>query len=325
MKFYETHYEEYTNAVQRFNLHPELSSITLPKNIADMGNIIIYGPSGTGKYSQALNLIKKYSPLKYDKKITIQTEKQNFSYRISDIHYEVDMSLLGCNSKNLWYEIFFQIVEIVSVKAEKNGIIVCKNFHQIQSELLEVFYSYMQHPVLSFIIITEQLSFIPNTIIQSCFVVGVQRPTFEQYMEVFKTLGESQCGKINSVLSKIPLENIMNIKEIQSFPLIYDTKNIPKDVFNVVCDGIIHEMENKDKMVFTRFRDVLYEILTYNLEISECIWYVLCHFIHLGRLDATSVSEILSKTCVSLKYYNNNYRPIYHLENIFFGIITRLN
>ena len=54
------------------------------------------------------------------------------------------MSLLGCNSKTLWHEIFFQLVDIISVKQNKIGIIVCKNFHTINSELLEIFYSYMQ-------------------------------------------------------------------------------------------------------------------------------------------------------------------------------------
>jgi hypothetical protein len=81
-------------------------------------------------------MLKKYSPshFKYEKKITIQTDKHTYTYHISDIHYEIDMSLLGCNSKILWNEIFLQIVDIISVKAEKVGFIVCKNFHMIHGE-----------------------------------------------------------------------------------------------------------------------------------------------------------------------------------------------
>jgi len=55
------------------------------------------------------------------------------------------MSLLGCNSKLLWHEIYQQLVDIISAKTEKSGIIVCKEFHNIHSELLENFYSYMQN------------------------------------------------------------------------------------------------------------------------------------------------------------------------------------
>ena len=135
MKFYETHYEDYYHSVEKSNFHPELNAIytRFPKSFSDLENLIFYGPSGSGKYSQMLYLLKRYSPsqLKYEKKITALTEKQNYTYKISDIHYEVDMSLLGCNSKILWHEIFTQVVDIVSIKTEKCRIIVCKNFHSI--------------------------------------------------------------------------------------------------------------------------------------------------------------------------------------------------
>jgi Cdc6-like AAA superfamily ATPase len=108
MKYYESHYEEYISSVDKYNLHPELVAIynMFPQKINQLENLIIYGPSGVGKYSQILYLLRRYSPseLKYDKKITITTDKQEYIYRISDIHYEIDMSQLGCNSKLLWHE-----------------------------------------------------------------------------------------------------------------------------------------------------------------------------------------------------------------------------
>ena len=73
MKYYESNFEEYTQSIEKYNIHPELEPIiqSLPENINHFQNLIIYGPSGTGKYSQALQIIQKYSPshLKYDKKL----------------------------------------------------------------------------------------------------------------------------------------------------------------------------------------------------------------------------------------------------------------
>ena len=37
-----------------------------------------------------------------------------------------------------------QIMDSIIAKDNKTGIIVCKNFHCIHNELLEIFYSYMQ-------------------------------------------------------------------------------------------------------------------------------------------------------------------------------------
>jgi hypothetical protein len=124
-----------------YDLHPNLFSKNQP-----IKNTIFYGPSGVGKYTQVLKKIKTYSPseLKYEKKMTVTYNKQSYVFKISDIHYEVDMSLLGCNSRLLWHEIYQQILDSISAKNEKSGIIVCKYFHEIHSELLENFYSYMQ-------------------------------------------------------------------------------------------------------------------------------------------------------------------------------------
>jgi hypothetical protein len=366
MKFYETHYEEYINAVEEYNLHPEFEALinSSPKNISQFGNLIIYGPSGVGKYSLMLNMIKKYSPseLKYDKKMTLQTEKQQYIYRISDIHYEIDMSLLGCNSKILWHEIFLQIVDIVSVKAEKVGIIVCKNFHGIHNELLDIFYSYIQqynHPQLNFqikfILLTEQLSFLPNNILNTCYTVHVKRPDKSQYVEMvsgkgtrrYITQSSLNCSplqkfqnKISSPKTKQPesreqvesfmsemgeVNGILNAKEVRSFSLYADeTKDIPTDIFNTICNSIIKEMNDPSRLVIAEFRDTLYDILIYNLDAIECVWHVLMHFVEEKRLSSEDLGLILERTYPFLKYYNNNYRPIYHLESIFVYIITKL-
>jgi ABC-type dipeptide/oligopeptide/nickel transport system ATPase component len=358
MKFYESHFEEYITSVEKYNLHTELQPLfnKLPKKINQLENLIIYGPSGVGKYSQTLSILKRYSPseLKYDKKITINTEKQQYIYRISDIHYEVDMSQLGCNSKIVWHEIFFQIVDIISVKQEKIGIIVCKNFHLIHAELLEIFYSYMQQYntlqttiKIKFFILTEQLSFLPSPILNTCQILRVKRPEKEKYMELttytnsidvpnktfLQRVSFSKQGrknnfvdeKIKTIFQNIDMDGVMNIKETKSFPLLGGMEDVPKDVFNIICDTIIQEIMNPKSISFTSFRDVLYDILTYNLDMTECLWYILRYFIDSNHLSKEDISDILIKSYSFLKYYNNNYRPIYHLESIMFYIINKIH
>ena len=287
------------------------------------------------------------------------------------------MSLLGCNSKILWHEIFFQIVDIVSVKPDKHGIIVCKNFHLIHTELLEIFYSYMQqfnhsHTNISikFIIITENISFIPNNIINSCHILRIKRPSAEKYIDMsimtkkphtnttsflqnvahikhINPITEKQNAKgdYENIFNKIDNECITNIKEIYSFPRLKTAENIPKDVFNIICDNIINDISNPATLSFTGFRDKLYEILTYNLDTHESLWYILTYFIEGGggaasvngskassahttttiaRLSNDDISCILVKTYPFFKYFNNNYRPIFHLESIMYYVINKL-
>lgn len=346
MKFYETTNDEYITTVNKFNLHGENVSLyknCFPKDIKQFDNIIVYGPVGSGKYSQVLYFLKNYSPteLKYEKKITVQSEKHNYTFHISDIHYEIDMSFLGCNSKNLWHDIFFQIVDIISVKQEKIGIILCKNFHMIHNELLDIFYSYIQqfndihmNIQVKFIILTEHISFIPSNIINACAVLNIKKPNKELFKEILnnkkippfinKKVNKTNIEKQNEILNEIDTNTVINIKEIHSFSLIDNVDEIPKDIFNIICDQIICEITLSEKMNFITFRDSLYDILIYNLDVVECLWYILTHFILLNKLDSQDVSDIINKTYNFLKYFNNNYRPIYHLESIMFYLITKI-
>jgi len=313
MKFHETHYEDYLISNQKHDLHPKLYKIfnKFPNNVKDLRNLIFFGPSGVGKYTQVLKVIKKYSPteLKYEKKISVTFNKQPFFLKISDIHYEIDMSLLGCNSKLLWHEIFLQIIDIVSAKNEKSGIILCKYFHEIHSELLENFYSYMQKNSflsvdLKFILLTEHISFIPDNILNCCKIINVPRPTKNSYTKCLN----------KQISSNIKIENITNIKNIHSSIDLLMTPH------KIICNKIIDNILNINELKFLKFRDLLYDIFIYNWDITECVWYIVTDLIKKGKIKSEHISDILIKTYVFFQYYNNNYRPIYHLENYLFYI-----
>jgi hypothetical protein len=309
MKFLETHFEEYINVKE--NLHPKMEKVfaKFPKNFTALKNIIFYGPSGTGKYTQMLKSIKHYSPseLKYEKKISLTYNKQPIFFKISDIHYEIDMSLLGCNSKLLWHEIYLQIIDIISAKVDKSGIILCKNFQEIHSELLENFYSYMQQNTntidLKYILITDSISFIPDSILNCCETIHIARPSKTIY---------NKCLKSKLPLD-IKLQNINNIKGI-SIQLI--------DSHKFICKKIIDAMININDLKMLKFRDLLYDIFIYNLNITDCIWYILTNLNDQNKIDKKDLSLILVKTFSFFQYYNNNYRPIYHLEQYLYYIIS---
>jgi hypothetical protein len=315
MKFYETHFEEYINEVIKFNLHPKLEKyyFHFPNSLDKLGNLIFYGPSGVGKYSQMLYSIKKYSPteLKYEKKLYLTYDKKQYFFKISDIHYEIDMSLLGCNSKLLWHDIYQQIVDILSAKNNKIGIIVCKDFHNIHSELLENFYSYIQDNnslsvIIKYIFLTEEVSFIPDSILNCCEIIHVPRPTKTAYAKCFK----------QKLPNDFKYESIINIKHLHAGinELMYPHK--------FICDKIIKEIINIEELKFLKFRDLLYDIFIYNLDIGKCIWYILTTLTNLKKIKKEDMSHILLKTYDFLKYYNNNYRPIYHLESYLFYLTS---
>ena len=330
-------------------------------------NLFFYGPAGIGKYSQLLLFLSHVSPseLKYEKRVSvtnINDKDAQFTYLMSDVHFEIDMSLLGCNAKLLWHEIYTQIVDIVSMSQEKKGVVVCKNFHATSPDLLAIFHSYVDsvqnHIHLSYIFLTEHLSFIPSKITKNAYVINLPRPTPEAYTELFSRMkmldhdddpGSSSSSSSSSssrstfardFLREMQPSDILNIKELRCLKHVRRGgagagagagAELPRDAFNVVCDEVIEEMRAHEKLDILLLRDRLYDILVYQLDVAECIWYTLESFLenpawwthrHASAPAARqAASRVVQRVFPFLKHYNNNYRPIYHLESIFVNMI----
>lgn len=310
MKFLDSHYEEYIQAVNNISLHPTLTKKlqSFPDNLNQVKNVIFYGPSGVGKYSQVLNCIKKYSnsELKYEKKLTVSFNKNNYFFKISDIHFEIDMSLLGCNSKLLWNEIYINIIDVLSARVNKSGIILCKNFHKIHSELLECFYSYIQRNNtdvnLVFFLVTENISFIPDNIINNFYTISIPRPTKLNYNKI---LNKKITGSTN-------VKDISNIKNE-----LTNTKSFRTNIVKYV-DKLYAVIDNPDTLKFTHFRDLIYDIFIYDMEIGYVLWLLLSKLIVNNKLSQENLTLVYLDTFSFLQFYNNNYRPIYHLERFMF-------
>lgn len=309
--FFESHYDEYINEKLRSDLHPKLTKEMISIGKKPINNMIFYGPSGVGKYSCSLFMIKQYSQsnLNYEKKMVITYNKENYCYKISDIHFEIDMETLGCNARLLWCEIISQIEDVVSSRQNKLGIILCKNFHSIHSELLETFYSYMQRNNktrnIFFYIISESISFIPDNVINCCLKLSVSRPSISQYNRCLNSKIKNGCI-------------INNIKMIKM-------NRVESDNYALICNNIYNYIANPSTMKYTKFRDILYDILIYHYDIGTLIYY-LCNMINSKhQLSIEKQTSIYDNIYSFLKNYNNNYRPIYHLELLMFNIISELH
>tara|TARA_B100000780_G_scaffold274770_1_gene240297 strand:+ start:1968 stop:3026 length:1059 start_codon:yes stop_codon:yes gene_type:complete len=314
----------------------------LPNKMDMMPNFILYGPNGTGKYSEALKIIEKYSPssLKYEKKMIINSSKNEHVLKISDIHYEIDLENLTCNSKILLNDIYNNIIDAIQSSKEKNGIILCKNFHEINNEIIEIFYTYMQKNLinnltLKFIILTEHLSFIPTNIQDICKIFYYSKLSYSNYIKLSnvnnkKFLLEKQ-KKDNNVDKNTP-QYVSNISSINMLKYI-DLNDTNENIVNFktsICDKIINIIFS-NQINYNIIRNILYDILIYNLNIYDSTYYivnsVILKKIELSgeKMDKDFINKIFVRVCILFKYYNNNYRPIYHLEAFILYLIKLVN
>lgn len=316
----------------------------LTNDIKLLPNFILYGPCGIGKYTQALKIIQKFSPslLKYERKMIINSSKNEHVIKISDIHYEIDLENLTCNSKILLNDIFNNIIDSIETSKEKNGIIMCKNFHEINNEILDVFYSYMQKNLinnltLKFIIITEHLTFIPNNIQDVCKILYYSKLSYSNYIKLSNANNKKFLLDKQKNTNKSSLDNLSNISSINLLKYI-ELNECNENIINLkisICDKIINIIFT-ETINYNNIRNILYDILIYNLNIYDCIYYIVNSVI-LKKIQLNTkknikdpinkdfINKIFIRTCILFKYYNNNYRPIYHLEAFILYLIKLIN
>ena len=110
-----------------------------------------------------------------------------------------------------------------------------------------------------------------------------------------------------------PLKNLhSNIKQLSNSQEILSNK-------------IITKLVQYKELNFMLLRDDLYNLFIYQLDINKCILHILKHFILTKQLNRENIVYIFNKIVPFLKYFNNNYRPIYHLESFILSICKTIH
>jgi hypothetical protein len=332
------------NSVYSFN--KELLAIINDENTNvskydKFSNYIFYGPPCSYKYKSALKLIQYFSPssLKYEKKLYISVPKTEFYIKISDIHYEIDIENFIYNSKSLWNDIYNIIYNSIASSDVKKGYIVLRNFDKINCDLLDLLYNYMQRELFSsilirFIIITECISFIPDKIINVSKILYFSKLT-KKNIYALSNKANKQFFKSQSVEDKIVEKNNDNTLDLESLiykvnnPNIYSILDISNNINYIehhksICETYINTLTSNNYNI-RNIRTLLYDILIYNLNSQECFFYIIQNLILRKIINVNTICDLIINTLIFFKNYNNNYRPIFHLESFTLYLIELAN
>lgn len=337
------------NSVYSFN--KELLAIINDENTNvskydKFSNYIFYGPPCSYKYKSALKLIQYFSPssLKYEKKLYISVPKTEFYIKISDIHYEIDIENFIYNSKSLWNDIYNIIYNSIASSDVKKGYIVLRNFDKINCDLLDLLYNYMQRELFStilirFIIITECISFIPDKIINVSKILYFSKLTKKNIYalsnKVNKQFFKSKSLEYKTVEEKIAEKNNDHTLDLESLiykvnnPNIYSILDISNNINYIehhksICETYINTLTSNNYNI-RNIRTLLYDILIYNLNSQECFFYIIQNLILRKIINVNTISDLIINSLIFFKNYNNNYRPIFHLESFTLYLIELAN
>ena len=329
-------YNEIINENPNYNFNKELLHII--SNISNVHtnnehfiNYIFYGPTCSYKYKNALKLLQHFSPtnLKYEKKLHINLTKTEFYIKISDIHYEIDVENFIYNSKSLWNEIYNIIYNSIASSSIKRGYIVFRNFDKINYDLLDLLYNYMQKELFStlnikYIIITECVSFIPMKILNICKILNFAKLNKKNIHALCNKSNKQYFKNLN--LSSKDAEHIYNKVNNPNIFTYLDISNNMKYIIqhSAICDTYINLICNNNYNI-TNIRTLLYDILINHLNSHECFFYIIQSLIINKLINCNKIGDLIFNSIFFLKNYNNNYRPIFHLESFTLYLIELIN
>lgn len=158
----------------------------------DLCNYIFYGAKGGHKYAAALNAVQKHCTTKLTKPRTLQIvyNKKVYIITMSDIHFEIDMEHISIGAKGLWIYVMQQIRDIILLRKNTLGYIICKNFHLVTNDVLELMHSYVsqqENTRMYYILLTEAISFLPRILLSHFNVVRFHVKTKDDVQEIYKS------------------------------------------------------------------------------------------------------------------------------------------
>ena len=310
-------FEDYINAKRhKLDIHPSISEVNARLHSTNKRpNVVYYGPDGVGKYSCALDYIARHSPtgLSYEKRMVVETSKSEVVIKISDVHFEVDVGLLGCNAKQIWNDVIKHIYDVLSLRKDRKAFILCRNFHDVHNELLDIFYSYIQtsnrNTKVSYVLLSNSTSFVPRDILKRCVMVGVPRPS-KQSASSFNTASKPGSIMMTNNLRKWK-DNILGTQQ----------DLIVRDIVSAIT-GI---QQNKTGFDFITLRDRIYDINVMGQNACSVVWNVLNTLLDDDKIPENKSGEAIDETTRFLELFSNNYRPIYHLERYVYFLATIVN
>ena len=145
--------------------------------------------------------------------------------------------------------------------------------------------------------------------------------------KMFKSGRYYYIKKKNNKMNENKIINLTN--ELYDVSQLENTKLFVSKLVNYIESTLTQFESSKDEPGmevnadnFHQLREILYEVLIYNIPVFEVVYALLKEMMNLMTHEQSNV--LMKNTYIFFRLYNNNYRPIFHLEKFVLDIISIL-
>jgi DNA polymerase III delta prime subunit len=279
-------------------------------------NLLLYGHGG---YDKCINTLNSIYTVTEKKKIL----SGDINYYKTNIYYEFNtQSIISKNYKN-----FIEIInEIINYKDYFTGInykiIILNNFNRIKSYLQNIFRVIIEkyRETTVFICMTNNYNSIIEPLRSRFLCIRFPQITNKDKRKIlYQNIKPSEIDKkyydfVYTQKDKSEIELSLEVKDEIDRGYI--------DPYHLLSRRIINIYENKkyNKKIYESLKDISYNSIKFNLEISKFYKIFLSELLQKQTIRDKQKYELVKLFADSEYHYNKSYRSIIVLESLLFHV-----
>jgi DNA polymerase III delta prime subunit len=283
-------------------------------------NTCIYGTNGVGKFTTAKTALRElYGPGIYN------TNEKNFKFKTKEItllssqyHFELKLNQYTFTDKSSFIELIKYFCESYNVHTNNYQIILIKNAHYLtyESTLSLKKLSEKYNKTIRFIITSNSITKIRSSLTNFIYI-RIPIETITNSVNYYQSICENEKITMNYDLETIIRDNKFNIKKIL---LELETIHVSGKRFNVEIDNLFsklfHLMGHFKMVEFPKLREIMYNIITRNIEKNEIFTRFIDQYIYSKNIISI-ITRFQHRTC-------DTYKVIMHIESMIVMIIHNI-
>jgi len=312
------------------------------------GNVIVHGPSGSGKFKIVNDVLANLGCISLQqqweyKTYTIDNDKHSviqLMVRKSYKHFEIMMKEYGSNERYIVKHIIQDLSKNMSINTDcylshKTVVIYNVEFFSTGSQHILAVFMEKHAAGTRFIYTTSNYNNVSVCIKSRSFSLRVPRPnpimlrSHILYIldENTPDLLQNKRGQIMEEVDNLIQKHDCHIDECINETQLKVVLNIPEFTIDSVYDEIISTLLNKKGTVIKKLRELAYVLLVNNKTASSIIKQIVCRLFNSKRsvsISPANCAGIIEKAALYDMRSCKSERYIYHLEAFFCSILQFL-
>lgn len=225
----------------------------------DIGNILIYGPKGSGKFTLAKTMINTF----YNKKIEttkkfITLDKKELVFYSSQYHFEIILN------NNLNKKAFINLINYITENRDITNtfkLILIKNIEMIDDETIKILKFIVEKKVedFKFILTTSNITKVDKFYLGFFLSLRLPNPNKKDLKQLLMKNYKLKKEKVEKIIDKnLPFSDLVLYSEILKKKKIY-IDPITKNIKNIIT-----LIKKKKVSNILKIREILYDLMSKN-------------------------------------------------------------